>query len=101
MTVARPSFIYDFSAWLSKNSVDVRLIFMMGNAIVDTIRQSDMCVMPTCATCGLSPSVGKECGVCGSKNITKLEAPYSLKVFSDLSKCANMLVNVRIEEDEW
>lgn len=71
------------------------------NVINDTIRQSDMCKIPTCGTCGLLPAVGDEkCGVCHSNNVVNLEVPYSLKVFSDLSKCANLLVNVRITDDD-
>lgn len=70
------------------------------NAVIDTIRQSDMCQMPACGSCGLLPAVGKECGSCKSRNITEVEVPYSLKVFSDLSKCGNMLVNIRLEDDD-
>ncbi|KAG0094120.1 hypothetical protein BGZ92_007645 [Podila epicladia] len=34
----------------------------------------------------------EECGVCHSTNAVEIEAPYSLKVFADLCKCANMLM---------
>lgn len=70
------------------------------NAIIDTMRQSDMCKVPACGTCGLFPAIGKEkCNACKSQ-ITELQVPYSLKVFSDLSKCANMLVKVRLDDDK-
>jgi DNA-directed RNA polymerase beta subunit len=63
------------------------------NAIIDTMKQSDMCCIPSCNTCGLFPSTEKEC-TCGSDDFVKLDVPYSLKVFSDLCKCANMSMKV-------
>lgn len=63
------------------------------NAIIDTIRQSDMCYVMACTICGLFPSTEDIC-TCGSDEFVEIEMPYSLKVFSDLSKCANMSVRL-------
>lgn len=78
--------------------MDAMISHGAANAVRDTIRQSDMCNMPTCGVCGLFPAMEKECGVCNSEDIVEIEAPYSLKVFADLCKCANMLMKVEIHE---
>jgi DNA-directed RNA polymerase beta subunit len=77
--------------------MDAMISHGAANAINDTIRQSDMCHMPTCGTCGLFPAMEKKCGTCHSGNVVEIEAPYSLKVFADLCKCANMLMKVHVE----
>ncbi len=73
--------------------MDAMISHGAANAIIDTIRQSDMCQMTACATCGLFPSTEEMC-TCGSEEFVEMEMPYSLKVFSDLSKCANMSVRI-------
>lgn len=78
--------------------MDAMISHGAANAINDTIRQSDMCYMPTCENCGLFPAMEQECGACGSEDVAEIEAPYSLKVFADLCKCANMLMKVKIDE---
>lgn len=77
--------------------MDAMISHGAANAINDTIRQSDMCKISACDTCGLFPAVEDECGVCGSEDVVEMEAPYSLKVFADLCKCANMLMKVKVE----
>jgi DNA-directed RNA polymerase beta subunit len=77
--------------------MDAMISHGAANAINDTIRQSDMCEMPVCGNCGLFPATEKECGTCQSDEVVDIEAPYSLKVFADLCKCANMLMKVKIE----
>lgn len=76
--------------------MDAMISHGAANVINDTIRQSDMCEIPTCSVCGLFPATEKECGSCHSKDVVEIEAPYSLKVFADLCKCANMLMNVKV-----
>jgi DNA-directed RNA polymerase subunit B' len=78
--------------------MDAMISHGAANAISDTVRQSDMCEMPTCKACGLFPAMEKECSACRSKEVVKIEAPYSLKVFADLCKCANMLMKVKVDE---
>lgn len=79
--------------------MDAMISHGAANAILDTIRQSDMCDMPFCDTCGLFPAIGKDkCKTCESPIVVK-EVPYSLKVFSDLSKCANMLLQVHLDKE--
>lgn len=78
--------------------MDAMISHGAANAINDTIRQSDMCEMSTCKVCGLFPAMEKECDVCHSEDIVEIEVPYSLKVFADLCKCANMLMKVNVDE---
>lgn len=78
--------------------MDAMISHGAANAINDTIRQSDMCVMSTCNVCGLFPAMEEECNACGSEDVVDMEAPYSLKVFADLCKCANMLMKVKVDE---
>ncbi|KAG0201756.1 DNA-directed RNA polymerase subunit B' [Mortierella sp. GBA30] len=59
--------------------MDAMISHGAANAINDTIRQSDMCEMPTCKTCGLFPAMEKECSGCHGEDIVDIEAPYSLK----------------------
>jgi hypothetical protein len=49
-----------------------------------------MSKIPVCKNCGEFPMTQKSCYVCSSTDITMREFPYSLKVFSDLVKCANI-----------
>jgi DNA-directed RNA polymerase beta subunit len=77
--------------------MDAMISHGAANAINDTIRQSDMCEMPTCKECGLFPAMEKECGACHSEKVVEIEAPYSLKVFADLCKCANLLMKVKVD----
>jgi DNA-directed RNA polymerase beta subunit len=65
------------------------------NVIKDAIRQSDMCEMSACNNCGLFPAMEQECNICNSEDIVDMEVPYSLKVFGDLCKCANLLMKVK------
>jgi DNA-directed RNA polymerase beta subunit len=76
--------------------MDAMISHGAANAINDTIRQSDMCEIPVCKTCGLFPATEKECGTCHSDEMVDIETPYSLKVFADLCKCANMLMKVHL-----
>ncbi len=78
--------------------MDAMISHGAANAVADTIRQSDMCKISACDTCGLFPAMEEECGVCHSTNAVEIEAPYSLKVFADLCKCANMLMKVKVNE---
>jgi len=77
--------------------MDAMISHGAANAIIDTIRQSDMCHLSACSRCGLFPATEKECGVCHSKDVADVEAPYSLKVFADLCKCANMVMKVHVK----
>ena len=78
--------------------MDAMISHGAANVINDTVRQSDMCEMPVCKVCGLFPATEKECGACHSEESVDIEAPYSLKVFADLCKCANMLMKIRVDE---
>lgn len=78
--------------------MDAMISHGVANAIKDTTRQSDMCKMSACKICGLFPAMEEECDVCHSEDVVKIEAPYSLKVFADLCKCANMLMKINVSE---
>lgn len=67
------------------------------NSAMDTLRQSDMCDIPICKGCGLTPMAEKVCPVCKMEDVVDVEMPYSFKVFSDLAKCTNMLTQVELE----
>lgn len=77
--------------------MDAMISHGAANAINDTTRQSDMCKISACDICGLFPATEEECGVCYSTNAVEIEVPYSLKVFADLCKCANMLMKVKVD----
>ena len=77
--------------------MDAMISHGAANAINDTTRQSDMCKISACDICGLFPATEEECGNCYSTNATEIEVPYSLKVFADLCKCANMLMKVKVD----
>jgi DNA-directed RNA polymerase beta subunit len=75
---------------MGEMEVDAAISHGAANVLMDTIRQSDMSKIPVCKNCGEFPMTQKSCYVCSSTDITMREFPYSLKVFSDLVKCANI-----------
>jgi DNA-directed RNA polymerase beta subunit len=77
---------------MGEMEVDAVISHGAANVLLDTIRQSDLCQIPICKDCGEFPVTKKKCHKCGSKNVQKEDMPYSLKVFSDLAKCANICI---------
>lgn len=79
---------------MGEMEIDAVISHGAANVLVDTIRQSDMYKIQVCNNCGEFPVMMRKCHRCNSTNIREDEMPYSLKVFSDLTKCANISVAI-------
>lgn len=73
--------------------MDAAISHGASSVVMDAIRQSDMSMIPVCDTCGEFP-VDRVCNLCGGSG-TPTEMPYSLKVFADLVKCANLSLAIK------
>lgn len=82
---------------LGEMEVDAVISHGASNILLDTIRQSDMSSIPVCNKCGEFPISDRKCYKCKSKEIAIRDMPYSLKVFSDFTKCAN--IGISFEEN--
>ncbi|KAG0013455.1 DNA-directed RNA polymerase subunit B' [Podila clonocystis] len=76
--------------------MDATISHGASQVLMDTIAQSDKSMVPVCTICGEFPTSQNVCHRCGGKNTSKgKDMPYSLKVFADLVKCANMSLSIR------
>ncbi len=76
--------------------MDATISHGASKVLMDTIAQSDKSMVPVCTICGEFPTSGRICQRCGSEDSSKVEdMPYSLKVFADLVKCANMSLSIK------
>ncbi|KAG0067766.1 DNA-directed RNA polymerase subunit B' [Linnemannia elongata] len=76
--------------------MDATISHGASHVLMDTIAQSDRSMIPVCTVCGEFPTSGKICQRCHGDGTSKtMEMPYSLKVFADLVKCANMSLLIR------
>jgi DNA-directed RNA polymerase beta subunit len=80
---------------MGEMEIDAAISHGAAHVLKDTIRESDMVRIPVCGVCGEFPVSGRSCPRCGEKKVHTREMPYSLKVFSDLSKCGHMSISLK------